>query len=202
MKPSLQQASPRPSFSTIVWRFLLGVAGGLAAGWFVFGAAVFRTGDRAFHCLSVGALLAGIITLLRASRPGQAVGLALGFGLVQLGLADAFGWTRAMAGVCLTAGALLVAWIFDLLARHGVMIGKFLIAGPLLGGVYLAIAPLAEFHSLAGSRAFDTLAMYCFVGIIVGDGVGLGAEIAELLGLVAGKARAGVPNRGEVRNDD
>ena len=188
--------------ATILWRFLASMAGGLLVGWFVFGPAVLRPGDRAFHCFTVGALAAALITLMRGSRPGQATGIALGFALVQLGLAEAFGWTRALAGVSLAVGVLLVAWIFDNLARRGVLFGKFLIAGPLLGGVYLAIAPLAEFHSLTWTRAIDTFASYAFLGIVIGDGVGLGAEIAELLGLAGSRLRAGGPLRLEDRHGD
>jgi hypothetical protein len=185
---------PRASLGTILWRFLMSAGCGLALGWFVFGPVVLRPGERAFHCFTIGSLTAGVITLMRGRRAGQAVGLALGFALVQLGLAEAFGWNRALAGVALSVGVLLVAWIFYEMGRHGILFGKFLVAGPLLGGVYLAIAPLAEFQSLTRALATDTLAAYLFLGIIIGDGVGLGAEIAEGIDLLRHRlCRGGSP---------
>ena len=70
-------------------------------------------------------------------------------------------------------------------------------AGPLLGGVFLAAAPIAEFATLSAPGSVRTLLYYFFVGVLVGDGVGLGAELAEL-----GVAAVAWRSSREGRSDD
>jgi hypothetical protein len=166
-----------PALSTILVRFWFGAAGSLAAGLIAFGRAVFDPEGTAFFCVSVGTLAAGVFALVRVSRAGQALALVVFFALLQRLLG---GWPAAAAGLVFGVGALLVALIFDLLARRGFYFGKFLIAGPLLGGVFLAAAPIAEFNSLTSTGAVRTLMYYVFLGVLIGDGVGLGVEIADL----------------------
>jgi hypothetical protein len=90
----------------------------------------------------------------------------------------------ALAGVALTGGTYLIALIFDLLARRGILFGKFLVVGPLLGGVYLATVPLAVFFKVSGSDLMPYLMRHVFLGLMVGDAVGLGIEVADMWILV------------------
>jgi hypothetical protein len=166
-----------PTLSGILVRFWLGAAGSLGAGLLAFGRGVFDPESPGFFCISAGTLAAGVFTLVRVSRTGQAVALVVFFSLLQGVLG---GWPAAIVGMVLGAGAVIVAVIFDILARHGFYFGKFLIAGPLLGGVFFAAAPIAEFGSMTSTAAMRTLMYYVYVGVLIGDGVGLGVEIAEL----------------------
>lgn len=179
-----------PVLSAILFRFWCGAAGSLAAGLIVFGRGVFDPEATAFFCISVGTLAAGIFALVRVSRGGQALALTVFFALLQRLLS---GWAAAAAGLVFGIGALLVALIFDLLARRGFYFGKFLIAGPLLGGVFLAAAPIVEFSSLTSTGAVRTLLYYIFVGVLIGDGVGLGIEIADLGVATAARLRGEGP---------
>ena len=170
----------RSILSGLLARFGLGLIGGLAAGYLAFRARIFDPAHPAFHCISVGVLATGIFALVRSSRPGLAGLVVLGYSLLQLGLADADGWGVVAAGALLAAGIFLIALIFDLLARGGLPFGKFLIVGPLLGGVYLAVIPLMEFHALTTTDAVRTLLSYIFLGVVIGDGVGLGVELGDI----------------------
>ena len=71
--------------------------------------------------------------------------------------------------------------IYDLLAREGYRLGKFLLMGPLLGGVYIAATPVTAIWGITPSESLTKLVLNCFLGIVIGDGVGLGAEAAELI---------------------
>jgi hypothetical protein len=146
-------------------------------GLLAFGRTVFDPAETAFYCVTVGTLAAGVFALVRVSRSGQALALVLFFALLQRLLG---GWQEAATGAVIGLGTLVVARIFDLLARHGFFFGKFLIAGPLLGGIFLAAAPIAEFHTLTSTGAVRTLMFYTYVGVLIGDGVGLGVEIADI----------------------
>ena len=173
----------------ILERFLLGLLGAFSAGLLAFQWRTIDPQDPAFSCITVGALAAGILALLRSDRPLQAVGLAAAFALFRLGLVEAVGWVPACAGIVLATGILVVGLIFDMLARRGVRFGKFLVVGPLIGGLFLAAAPLLEFHTLTSVGASHTLLQYAFLGVVLGDGVGLGVEIADLLARAQAKAR-------------
>lgn len=174
---------------TVLERFLLGLLGAFSAGILVFRLRTFDPADPAFSCITVGALAAGVLALLRSGRPLQAVGLAAAFALFRLGLVEAVGWVPACAGLVLGAGILVVGLIFDMLARRGIRFGKFLVVGPLIGGLYLAAAPLLEFHTMTSVGAVRTLLQYTFLGVVMGDGVGLGVEVADLLAASQAKAR-------------
>jgi len=178
----------RPELTATLLRFWIGAAGSLAAGWLVFRSAVFRPDHAAFQCITIGALTAGILALQRAGRPLHALALAVGFALFQLGLVEAEGWVVASSGVVMGLGIFVVALIFDLLAREGVLFGKFLILGPLLGGVYLAATPLAQFHGLTGTGAVRTLMQFVLIGVVIGDGAGLGVELVDLVVRAAERA--------------
>lgn len=171
-------------------RTLAGAGGSALAGYLVFGASMFRPDQLGFRCLTIGTLTAAVFALMRTSRHVQAAVLAVAYGLFQLGLARSVGWIAASSGLVLGCGVLLVGLIFDLLARRGLLLGKFLITGPLLAGVYVAATPLAEFHDLTTANALPQILRSAYVALLIGDGVGLGVELADLSEL-AWRARPG-----------
>jgi hypothetical protein len=166
-----------PGLSALLARFFLASLGALGAGVLAFGRGVLDPSRPGFYCITVGTLAAGVLTLVRCERVGQALALAVFYSALQLVQG---GLAAALASLVMGGGAVVVALVFDLLARRGFFFGKFLVAGPLLGGVFLAAAPIAEFSALSAPGASRTLLYYFFVGVLVGDGVGLGAELAEL----------------------
>lgn len=158
------------------------------AGLLIFRSAIVVPEALAFQCVSVGAVAAGILSLVRLSRHGYALVLIAVFGVLRLGWIGSKGWVVGVSGFLLAGGLYLAAIIFDLLGRRGMAFGKFLILGPLVGGVYLALAPLIEFHTLTANGVMWTLVEHVLLGVVIGDGVGLGVEVAELLGQAQEKA--------------
>ena len=88
---------------------------------------------------------------------------------------------HAAWSVVLAIGILLIALIWDLLSRRGILIGKFLLSGPLLGGIYLAAAPVTFLQGISPHSVMRSLLLTFFLGIVIGDGVGLGVELVELV---------------------
>jgi hypothetical protein len=169
-------------------RFWFGIAGSLMAGLLIFRAAIVIPGMLAFQCISVGAVTAAIVSLVRLSRHGYAMTVVAVFGVLRLGLIESQGWMMGISGILLAGGIYLTAIIFDLLGRRGMMFGKFLILGPLIGGIYLALTPLVEFQALTANGVMWILMEHVLLGVVIGDGVGLGIEVAELLGRAQEKA--------------
>jgi len=134
-------------FATIL-RFAFGLGGGVGLSFLMFRQSIFDPRSPVFECLTASIVLAAILALLRSDRQTQAGALAVAIALLRLGFAQSQGWTVAIAGVMLTGGIYLIALVFDLLARRGILFGKFLVVGPLLGGVYLATVPLASFYTV------------------------------------------------------
>jgi len=182
----------RSTLPTIGLRFGLGFGAALTIGFLVFREGLFVRDAPPFLCVSTGALAAALLAFMRSDRPRQAAALAVAFGLLRLGFAYSEGWVVAVAGVLQVAGLYLVALIFDLLGRRGILFGKFLVFGPLLAGVFLATTPLAFFFRISGSEMLPTLMRYVFLGLIIGDTVGFGVEVADLL-IVARAAREDRP---------
>lgn len=175
------KVQPRPATAVAVGHALLGALGSAAGGYAVFRQDLFSPGEPPFQCLTVGTLAAMIFTLIRMRRPGQALVLAVAFGMFQLGLVQSVGWIVASSGLVLGCGVFVVGLAFDLLAERGARFGKFLITGPLFAGIYLAAAPLMEFAELSRANVMPALARAMIVGLVMGEGVGLGAEIGDLL---------------------
>ncbi len=168
----------------VLLRFLAGSLGGVLAGAVVFRMAAFDPRAPAFQTVIASILASAIIVLVRVGRTGSATALGIAFGLMQVGLAYRLGWSvawpAALAGVLLGGGTVTVAWIYRLLAERGLRFGKFLIMGPLFGGLLAAVSPLLAWDSIGIANGVRTVLFYCFVGIVIGDGVGLGLELAEL----------------------
>jgi len=169
-----------PPVSSVLPRFLLGLAGALAAGLVVFRGQLLNPAALPFQCVTVGALAAAMLALVRVSRHGAALLLVAAFGLARYGFAGSVGWLPGISGFLLAAGVYLVAVIFDLLARGGLVLGKFLLVGPLIGGLYLALTPFTDFYTLTSDDVTRTLMLRFLVGMILGDGAGLGVELADL----------------------
>ena len=170
---------------SILGRFVLGAAGALGAGYLVF-----DPSQSPFQCITLGALVAGALALVRTSRATQALVLCAAYVLLRLGLVDSVGWGVGVAGVILGAGVFLIALIYQLLHESGLIFGKFLIVGPLLGGIFLVAAPFAEFQSLTQYNALRTLLLEGFVGMVIGEGAGFGVELVDLAGLSLSRTSA------------
>lgn len=158
-----------------------GAAFGLLNGFLIFRWGIFQPGQPAFDCVTVGTMLAAMLMLVRASLRASAAALAISYGVLSLFFALYDRWIAGISGLLLALGVLLVAVIYDELARYGLRFGKFLIVGPLLGGVYLALAPVTELRDMTMFNAVRPMLFQLALGVVIGEGVGLGVELAELL---------------------
>ena len=170
----------RGALPMIALRFGLAYGAVLAIGYVVFRELLFETDAPQFQCVTAGALAAALLALMRSDRPRQAGALAVAIGFLRLGFAYSLGWPMALAGVLQVGGLYLVALIFDLLGRRGILFGKFLVLGPLLAGVFLATTPLAFSLRISGPEILPTMMHYVFLGLLIGDTAGLGIEVADL----------------------
>jgi len=161
-------------------RFWLGLGAAVLVGFAVFRGHVFYPGHPAFECVTIGALAAGILTLVRLSYRGQALVLLLAFGGLRFALTPVVRVSAAVEGLALGLGLFVVALIFDLLARGGWRFGKFLLVGPLVGGVFLALAPLTEMQDMHVLNAARLMLFRLALGMLIGESVALGVELAEL----------------------
>lgn len=194
----------RARLSEGLLRFGAGWAGSLLLGFAVFGLldaasrafgpfavfrgmwrSVFDAGRPPFQCVTVGAFLAAVFALVRGARPAGALGLAGGVVLVELGTVVQTGWGRGVSRplwwLSVGAGAFAVAAVYDGLAARGQRLGKWLVSGPLLGGVYLAATPAALLETPAGHPVLSGLLLNALLGLVIGDGVAFGVELVELL---------------------
>jgi hypothetical protein len=173
------------SLTASILRFWAGSLGGILLGWVAFRGAVFNPALPAFQCVTIGSIAALMLTVVRGGRMTHGVALIGAFGLLHVGLYWREGWpqlaTATAAAVFMGFGLFLAAVVFDALARRGVRVLKFLVVGPLLGGIYFAISPLAQWGQMAGTEGYAQLFLNLYLGVIIGDGVGLGVELIELL---------------------
>jgi len=160
-------------------RFWSGLAGGVLVGLAVFRGQLFRPDHPAFECVTVGALVAGVLTLVRQPRRGQALALVLAYTAIRFAFTPVVRLTAAVSGLLLGLGLFVVALVFDLLARGGWRFGKFLLIGPLVGGVFLALAPITEIQDLNVLNAANLMMFRLALGMLIGEGVALGVELAE-----------------------
>ena len=76
------------------------------------------------------------MTTVRLGAYPAALGLVAVFSLVRLGTANTAGWGHAahaaFAALLLGLGVILIAIVYDLLARNRIRFGKFFLVGPLL----------------------------------------------------------------------
>jgi hypothetical protein len=167
-----------------VVRFAAGALGGTAAGWFAFRDDIFNAASPAFQCVTIGVLAAAILAMVRSGFSVGALRVVVAFALLQFGATWRLGTSSALAmaawSVCIGLGVFLAAVVFDLLARLDIRFGKFLVVGPLLGGIYFAATPLASFVAGQPEGVLRSLWWNAFLGIVMGDGVGAAVEIVEL----------------------
>ena len=171
----------RGALPTIALRFGLAYGAALTIGYLVFRETLFIADAPPFQCVTAGALAAALLALMRSDRSREAAALAVALAFLRQGFAYSEGWAPALAGVLQVGGLYLVALIFDLLGRRGVLFGKFLVLGPLLAGVFLATTPLAFIERISGAEIMPTIMRYVFLGLLIGDTVGFGIEVADLL---------------------
>jgi hypothetical protein len=166
-------------------RFAAGGVLSVLAGMAIFPDTVFDLMNPTSQCVTVGLLAAGILALVRVRRPAAALGLIVANALLQLavswkhGAAPAFfetTWSLLMGG-----GIFLAAVIYDGLAARNIRFGKFMVLGSMCAGAYFAATPVALLgHGLQHPVGAE-LTLNAFLGLIIGDAVGLGMELVELL---------------------
>ena len=173
-----------PRNARVLLRFGFGATAGIVAGPLTFGLSVLNPTRPEVQCVTVGLLLAGTLALIRGGQARFAVLLAIAYVVARMGLVRSLGWGAALHSVLSAAlvatGVLLVALIYDLLAARGWRIGKFLLTGPLLAGFYFALTPIIDATRLNAADPFAALAWNMLLGLVIGDGVGLGVEVTEL----------------------
>jgi hypothetical protein len=62
-----------------------------------------------------------------------------------------------------------------------VRVGKFLLLGPALAGVYLAATPALTLWSVSTATVTRDLVANMFLGVVIGDGIGFGIEMIDLV---------------------
>ena len=166
-------------------RFAAGAVASVLAGFAFFRADAFDPAGRWFQCVTIGALAAGILALVRTGRYGHGAALAAAFALVHVGYSWTQGWSRALAesgwAIVIGGGVLIACLIFDALEGHVFRVGKFATLGPLFSGVFLAAAAVRLLCPAWGEDALRAMLHQILVGLVVGDATGLGVELVELL---------------------
>lgn len=164
-------------------RFWAGVAAAFVLGLIAFRGLMFDPRLPYSQVVSIGALLAALLALRRGGAPGAAAVVAAGFAVWQGWTATAAGSPRAFGQVAffvvLSAGCLAVAFLFHELHERGFRLGKFLLTGPALAGVYFAATPALTL-GVGDVDVLRDLLANLFLGIVIGDGVGLGVELTDL----------------------
>ena len=178
----MSDRSQRPFLGTELFgSFWLGTLTAAAFSYVTFGDRILSPQGGGFECIVLGTLAAAMLALVGRRRMVEAVVLIPAYAWLRLAFTPNGNWGLAISALLLAAGTFLVALIFEQLAQHGVRFGKFLVTGPLLGGVCLAVAPLSQFDVLSAYDSFDPLMLQLFIGIVIGDGAALGVELADLL---------------------
>lgn len=165
-------------------RWLAGSLGAVLAGWPLFRGNVLAPSHPAFQCVTVGGLLALIVALQRGGRAGAALGVVWVFTVIQIGMHWNAGWpgllVAPLAGLLLGLGAWITAYAYDLLARHGHLLGKFVFTSMMFGGVYFAVSPLSILLQAETLASFRYLVQNTIIGFIIGLGVGVAVEVVDL----------------------
>ena len=159
-------------------RFWLGLLGAAAGGLAVYRIEIIDPLSPAFKTLTLGSTFAGMLALWRSSARGHAVALAAGYALFCLGFVNARGWMAALSGTAVGIGLLATTLIFDRLATR-IRFGKFLLTGPLVGGLLFAATPMMEFRHLVPLGAINAMVAYGQLGWILGTGVAFGVEASD-----------------------
>lgn len=178
MKITAAEALPR---FAILWA--AGAVGAAAAGALAFGSTLFQPGRHPFLALTAGILVAGVFAAVRTEKTAGALALVTGWAALHLGASLEIGWPAVVArpGWCMAIGfgACLSAMVFHQLAERGYRFGKFLITGPMMGGIWVASTPIFLLGGGDHERLLAEFLMSAFLGLLVGDGAGFGVETAE-----------------------
>jgi len=166
------------SLTAVLLRFWLGLIAGTAAGLLAYRNEVFDPLSPAFKILTIGSTFAGLLALWRSAARGHAVALAAGYALFCLGFVNAYGWLSALSGSAIAAGLVAITIIFDRLAGR-IPLGKFILIGPLVGGLLFAVTPMMEFRHLVPLGTLDAMTGYGRLGLILGGGVAFGVEVSD-----------------------
>lgn len=184
-------------------RFVFALLGVAAATVVAFFRHLEQLHDEAPTIVSVGVLLSIMLATIRVGWHGRALVLAILLIPLRLSLkrlpggvdaipADSLGAVHflppglrefgvdLLGGLALGLGVFAIALLYDALAERGWRFGKFLVLGPMLGVLQVALVPMAQTLEFAPSVTFPQLLTAFYVGVVVGDGAGFGAEALEL----------------------
>lgn len=172
------------AISGAILRFAAGILGTTVAGWIAFRGDIFNVSSPAFQCVTIGVLAAAILAMVRSGYTVGALRLVAAFTVLWFGATWHSGPFAALAMAAWSAsiglGLFLVAVCFDLLSQVGIRFGKFLVVGPMLGVLYFAATPLASLVAGQPQGVLRSLWWNAFLGIVIGDGIGVAVEAIEL----------------------
>lgn len=169
----------------LLLRFWLGMAGGVGLGLLAFRLAIFDPRMPYSQVVTVGSLLAAVLALRRGGSAWMATFVAIGFTGWQFVTVLPLPWQRSVAhllfSAVLAAGVLLIAALYQAIHERGIRIGKFLLLGPALAGVYLAATPALTLWTVSPASVLRDLVANLFLGVVIGDGVAFGVEMVDLV---------------------
>lgn len=168
------------SLAAVLLRFWAGVLGAAGGGLIVYRLEIFDPLSPAFKTLTMGSTFAGLLALWRSSARGHALALGVGYALFCLGFVNAYGWLSAVSGTAVGAGLIASTMVFDRLAER-IPFGKFILIGPMVGGLLFAVTPMMEFQDLVPLGAINAMTAYGQLGWIIGTGVAIGIEFSDLM---------------------
>lgn len=175
-------------------RTAAGILGAVSLGGFLFRGRILQPGRLEYQVLIVGLLCAFIVATARVRKPAWGVAIAVAFAAYQWASfsPQSFGRgiVQTLGGAHVAAGLVLAGQIFDRLGRMGLRVGKFLVLGPLVGGMLLAVTPLATLANRTVPDLSRLLIENLFLGMVIGNGVGIGIELIESLPSI-GRVAAG-----------
>lgn len=167
----------------LMLRFSGGTAAGIGLGLVAFRGRVFDPTHPFSQVITFGSLLAAMIALQRARSAGVAWLVAIAFTAWQ-GVGALGGGARAVGHVLFVAavvcGLVLLSWIFAAAHEAGFRLGKFLLMGPAVAGVYFAATPALSLGPIPSGNVYRDVLGNLFLGIVIGDGVAFGAEMVDL----------------------
>ncbi len=172
-------------------------AGTIAAwvlGWFLFHGRMLTPERLEFQVITIGLLAAWIVSLVRVERVGWGVMTVVAFTVYQWASYSPIDTKRAIvqtaAAFFVATGLLLAGIVFDRLGKMGLPVGKFLVLGPLVGGMLLAVTPLTTLVNFGIPDIPRLLIENLFLGMVIGNGVGIGIELVEQIafrGMISGE---------------
>lgn len=173
-----------PALPQLLVRTAIGAACSIALGYLVYGTDALDSQLPHFQVVTVGILMAAVVALWEGGAPRTSVLLVAAFAAQQVWTTVGQGWNKTLAlglwCVIVGLGLVHIGLIWTLLDRRGLRFGKGLIAGPLLAGVFFAATPAAALAAVSPAHAIRTLVGNLLLGVVIGDGVGLGIEIVDL----------------------